>query len=257
MTVCGYKSSPCCFQFLTVISSHKWWVIVFILTHSNKYSTGRVWHDTLKRFRPEKVKFVHEHEKYLKKNKTMADLILIMISIFSIIINRLNSLTRSHTHTHTQMRFSPDVSMKAHTQTHSCIPHSYSSACFSITHCMLHCTIIITLKLFYDVLTKQNKTPLRARTRTHAHTHTHTHTHTHVLVVLRLRRWSSRPVIERFLSKCPWARHWTSSCSWCMWMHMSDTCIVKCSKCLMDTKAWFKWRVRTVIFTPTSLHEVI
>lgn len=54
------------------------------------------------------------------------------------------------------------------TQTHtqSCIPHSYSSAYFSIIHCMLHCTIIITLKLFYDALTKPNKTLQSACTHT-------------------------------------------------------------------------------------------
>lgn len=88
-----------------------------------------------------------------------------MMSILGIIINSLHSLSASYTHT--RIWFSPGV----RTHTHSYIPHSYSSAYFSITHCTLCCTIIITLKLFYDVPTKPDQTPQTARTHL---THTHT-----------------------------------------------------------------------------------
>lgn len=55
--------------------------------------------------------------------------------------------------THTRNYILPMSGQTAkHTNTHS---NSYSSADFSITHCTLRCTIIIILKLFHDVLTKQ------------------------------------------------------------------------------------------------------
>lgn len=84
-----------------------------------------------------------------KKTKQTTAAILSTISLLFRIINRLNSrsllLTRGITFFRCQER-------RANTNTHS---HSYSSADFSITHCTLRCTIIITLKLFQDTLTKQ------------------------------------------------------------------------------------------------------
>lgn len=64
-----------------------------------------------------------------------------------------------HLFTHTQKRTRAN---RTHVRTHVWAynpSNSYSPARPSITHCMLGCTIIITLKWFHDVLTKQNRTP--------------------------------------------------------------------------------------------------
>lgn len=95
-------------------------------------------------------KGIQFNQKKQKAKQTTAE-ILISISLLFIVINR------RHTHTHTLslpltrgITFSRCQDRRPNTQT-----NSYSSAYFSITHCTLCCTIIITLKLFHDVLTKQ------------------------------------------------------------------------------------------------------